>query len=260
MFISEKFYFNNVHNSNMGVILIKTDTDTISDYGVSYNIEIEKESTSNKFNHYSVSDADSEDMVLNMCLINNRYEPQIWTKEDVEIVYSHLITDDFVPFISEDDLDMVYYIKVKKIVKKFNHMRQGYLEVTFQMYSNYAYKKDVKHITVDNKKTIKIRNSSNAIEPFYYPVIEVTNLGTSNSTITIKNTSLPNSAPLILKGLKNNECVTIDNLLCTVMNEDGENRFSTCNRVWLKLKRMENTIEISGSCKVKIKCEFPVMR
>ena len=80
------------------------------------------------------------------------------------------------------------------------------------------------------------------------------------STITIKNTSLPNSAPLILKGLKNNECVTIDNLLCTVMNEDGENRFSTCNRVWLKLKRMENTIEISGSCKVKIKCEFPVMR
>ena len=92
----------------------------------------------------------------------------------------------------------------------------------------------------------------------YKPIIEIKNLGDSSNVITIENESI-DKEPFIVQGIKENEVVTIDNLLGTVYNEDKENLLVNCNRKWINLKNGKNKINVSGNLEINIKCQFPVM-
>lgn len=59
--------------------------------------------------------------------------------------------------------------------------------------------------------------------------------------------------------LQLNEPVSVDNKMLTVLNANGENRLSYCNRKWIKLLPGSNNLKLYGYGKVKIKAEFPVI-
>ena len=64
---------------------------------------------------------------------------------------------------------------------------------------------------------------------------------------------------MLLKDIKNNENVTIDNYMCTIYGDMTGNLLSNSNRNWIVLKPGINKILVEGSMFINILCEFPVI-
>ena len=158
-----------------------------------------------------------------------------------------MITDSFAPFITEDYPDYVLYLKCVKIQDKLTFGNQGFLEVTFQPYTHYFYKQFETVILLSGDNATTIENISREV---CYPII------TAETTDDIINTIEINDMTL---KLQLNEPVSVDNKMLTVLNANGENRLSYCNRKWIKLLPGSNNLKLYGYGKVKIKAEFPVI-
>lgn len=121
MFVSEHFMFDNISSSEKGVISVTQDSDVLNEYGFIYSEELEIDNTyNNNPYYYSKSDKSTEDIYINLCRVDNMYNPIEWDDYTIEDIYSWLIKKDFKPFVSDDNVELTYYLKVKKIVKKFN--------------------------------------------------------------------------------------------------------------------------------------------
>lgn len=257
MFISDKFIFNGVHSDDMGVALISFESNILNRYGLNFNRGISLDNGGRDMSHF-VQDSDNiEEIELNIALIDSEFMPIAWDDETIMHITSWLITDSFVEFISEDNIDLTYYLKTTKIVKHFNHKKEGYLQVTLQPFSNYAYIKYSENYTFNNPDSFTIKNLSNLNE-MYKPILQIKNLGDTSNVIVIENTSL-GSEPFIIEGLSHNEVVRVDSLLGTVYNDRNENLLMKCNRKWLTLIKNENVINVSGNVEIDIKCQFPVI-
>ena len=257
MFISDKFYLDGIHCDEIGVSLITLNNDIINDYGIGFdkNVGLDSVSYNNPIYYNEVDNV--EDVILNICP-SNEYD-LTWDNQLIEDVYKWILQDRFMPFISEDDLDLIYYFKPIKITKKFSAFMEGYLEVTFKPLSNYAYKRDLKKSSVVIEKVININNVSNSFEDYYSPVIELENLGSFDDEISITNLTL-DSEPMVISGLSKNEKIVIDNAMCTVLDSNNNNILGRSNRKWLKLKKGSNSIKVVGNCNIVIKSEFPCFR
>lgn len=245
-FLSENFYFNDISSRSMGIELVSFDSNTFNQVGMTYQESIDKQDSPSSTPFYISSDSkDTEEIVLNLMLVNND-EAVVWDEMKIEEVYDWLITEDFVPFISEDNLDRVFYFKTSKIVKQFTNVGTGYLEVTFKPYSNYSYIKSA----LEGDSKIAINNLSN-VDYNYKPVIELTGTG----EVSITNSTLK-TEPFTITGLEGK--VIIDNLLRTVQTEDGKNLLPKCNRKWIHLGKGENILTVTGG-HAKVICEFPII-
>lgn len=246
-FLSENFYFNNISSKSMGIELVSFDNNTFNQIGMTYQESIDKQDSPSSTPFYINSDnKDTEEIVLNLILVNNNDEAQVWDEMKIEEVYDWLVTEDFAQFISEDNLDKIYYFKVSKIVKQFTHGETGYLEVTFKPYSNYSYIKS----TLEGNNTIIVNNLSN-VDNNYKPVIELTGTG----EVSIVNTTV-GSEPFTITGLEGK--VIVDNLFRTVQSEDGKNLLPKCNRKWIQLTKGKNVLTVTGGT-AKVICEFPMI-
>ena len=257
MFISDKFIFNGVHSDEMSVALVTFDSDVFSTYGLNFNSEISLSKSGKDMSHFTSGDDNIDEIKLNIVLIDSDYKPMVWDDETTMYIMDWLTTDSFVEFISEDNIDLTYFLKTTKIVKNFTNKKEGYLEVTLQPFSNYAYTKYNKKYTFNNPDHFIINNPSN-LKEMYKPVIEIKNLGDSSNVITIENETV-GCEPFIIGNLNNNEVVKIDSLLGTVYNDKNENLLMKCNRKWLKLAKGENVINVSGNVEIDIKCMFPII-
>lgn len=256
MFISDKFIFNGVHSDEMGVALVTFDSNAFNQYGLNFNQEISTSKSGRDMSHFTVSEGEIEKIELNIALIDKNDNPVIWDDYTTIEVIDWLVTDSFVEFISEDNVDLVYYLKATNIVKNFNQNRQGYLQVTFQPFSNSAYVKHSRKYIFNEPGSFIIDNVS-TLKEMYKPVIEIRNLGDNLNIISIENETV-GGEPFVIADLDNEEVITIDGLMGTVYNEYKDNLLMKCNRKWLKLARGENKINISGNVEVHIRCQFPV--
>ena len=253
MFISDNFYLDGIHCDEIGVSLITLDNDIINRYGLDFDREITQHSEVNS-NHIYFNEKDNvKSFVLNICPSIDNYRK--WDRNLIDLVYNWVLQDRFMPFISEDDPYLTYYVKPIKIVKYFSSSMEGYLEITFQPLSNYAYNLDVQDVTIEGEKIIKIDNISNIFDEYYYPIIEVENFS-DGEDIIIENLS-SDSEPMVISGLAKNEKIIIDNSMYVVTNDANENLLCLTNRKWLKLVKGINFIRISGNCNILIKSEFP---
>jgi|GEM_PF-1408545 len=257
MFISDKFYFNGRHSDDMNVSLVTFDSDLFNDYGLNYSETIDVEKNNGDLSHFTSTHGDIEELTLNLMLNDYKDEPMVWSDDITMEVTDWLITDSFVEFVSEDNTDLTYYFKVTKIIKKFTRDKLGYLEVTFQPFSNYAYHNLKKTYSYDNTEgSFTINNISNVNTP-YKPIITIKNLSDNLNIITIHNETT-SEEPFEIKNLDNNEIVTIDSAMGTVFNDYNENKLLNCNREWLELKRGKNKITVSGNVELTIKCQYPI--
>lgn len=256
IFISDKFYLNNIHSDEKCVVLASTEDSIISEYGIAYNENITLEKGNNYTSYYNVDNGEIETKILQFYLVDEFYNPMIWEENRIKDIVDWIVTDDFVPFISEDNLEKVYFFKCKSIKKMFNWRKQGYLEVEFQPVSQYSYRTFNIRILVIDKKELPFYNYSNVVD-FYKPIIEIENLGNENNVITIKNTTTGDEE-FSITGLKNMEKVIIDNQIGYVVNSNDVNLISKCNRKWVRLSKNTSNLEFKGNCNITIKAQFPI--
>ena len=253
MFINENFTFNGRYSETLGVsIATLNDTSLFHDMGVEYTSNMSVENDAISYNPLFTETFELPREIEMMLLMYNpnTMEPISIMETDIEYIYDWLITEDFAPFISDDDIDLVYYFKVTKIQKYLTHDGTGVLKVTFLPYSKYCYKRVEFRKGVSGSAIMSIINPSRMD---YMPIIEVTNLGDASTVNQIND--------MIITGLTSGETVVIDNLMKVVQSRNGENKFSCCNRKWITLRKKNETIlTLNGNMRIKVICEYPVIR
>lgn len=235
IFYSDKFYFDDVYSLDFNIYLVYESKELLNKYGISYNKEDENEIT------------------LTFCYATENGSPLKWEEETLEDVLGWLITDNYKEFISEDNEDIVYFLKGTSYVKRFTPDMKGIIDVTFKTLSQYGYKYYTKKV-VNPTTEFEILNSSNINKP-YKPVIELKNISSENIQISNLTT---NKSPFIINNLSNKDII-IDNTIGTITDIDGNNLIMNSNRKWIELVKGYNSILVEGNCDIIFKAYYPVM-
>lgn len=251
MFIQPNFTFNGIYSRDLGISIVTFDSNVLNNIGIEYTSDVSMEQGLNEYNPYYTEDiSDVSEIELNLGIYDPfTMKPISITEMDMEILYDWLITDNFAPFISDDDVDLIYYFKVTRLQKVLSFNGEGYLKIALKPFSKFAYRRREYEFNITNEKTIEIFNLSN--KP-YYPMMEITNKGNTTTVNKINDMEVSN--------VNTNETLIIDNLSKLVQNTNSENKFDSCNRKWIKLEpKKENQIVLRGNMNIKIICEFPVI-
>lgn len=235
IFYSDKFYFDDVYSLDFNIYLVYESKNLLNEYGISYNKEDENEIT------------------LSFCYATEDGSPLEWDEETLEDVLGWLITDNYKEFVSEDDENIVFFLKGESYVKRFTYEKKGLIDVTFKVLSPCGYRKQIVEIK-SNGEHVSIYNPSN-IRENYKPVIELKNI--SCSTVVISNTSI-DKEPFVISNLSGKD-IFIDNMIGTIVDLDGNNLIMDSNRKWVELKKGDNNIAIEGDCNVTFKSYYPIM-
>ena len=247
MIVSDEFTLNGIKGSDEDMYLVTFDNDILTSRGIPFQRDVSSDGYSQLNPLFKDEDVVPDDVVLNFIYAIDDMA-QEWTEDKIIKTKKWMITDDFIPFVKQDNPDYIYYLKCKKLENKMTPRGLGVLEGTFVPISHFAYKKTYHKITVTEPTNILLTNLSN-IE--YKPVIKIKNLGNVSTINKIGDFEMT--------GLETNEIVTVDNLILTVESSLEQNRFSKCNRKWLKLLPGENQLTVSGNCEIEILCEFPIV-
>ena len=116
--------------------------DLFNTIGVEYSSNIEIENDLIEYSPYfTESSSDTSEIELDLLLYNSiTMEALSINQYNMEEIYDWLITDNFVPFISDDNRGIIYYFKVINLSKVLTFDKQGCLRVTFKSYSKYCYR------------------------------------------------------------------------------------------------------------------------
>lgn len=239
-FNSDKFEFNKIHSSIKQVSLLWGDENFI-EYGLSFNQQMEYDGLS-----WKTKDNDQPSTIK----LNIIYEvdniAKVWTKEKIKDIESWLKTDDFAPFVSDDDKTITYYFKTVNIVRRFDENMKGWLEVEFQPMSNNGYinqnitlRNPSRFLKMRNIPSMTIVNESDLNEP-YYPIIKIRGL---NGELRLANQT--NNIIFTINATGN---INIDNKMGTIFDDNGNNLLEHSNRKWMRFNRGTNQIQVIGSC------------
>jgi len=249
MFISKDFTLNGISNEDKDVILVTFDSEVLNSVGVPFSRSISaNDGYSNLNPGFKKEENSPDDVTLNLMYVDSKNIPLVWTENKILEIKKWIISDDFIPFISEDNPNYINYLMCTKIENKMTPNKIGVLECTFKPLSHFKYKQHSVKMNTSTNPTGLIENPSIYS---YKPIVKIKNLGNES---TINKINL-----FEIKGLAKNETVIIDNLMTTVLTSDDINKFSLCNREWLELIPGDNNISISGNCEVEILCEFPIV-
>ena len=235
IFNSSNFTFNNIYSKDMNIHLVSEGSEILNECGIPFDIE-------NKEN----------EITLSFCYANDNL-PLEWDYNTTVDFLGWVITDDYYEFISEDNEDIVYFLKGIRYNKRFTNSMTGIIDVTFKMLSPYGYKHYIRQAT-KNEKIFDVYNYSN-VDNAYKPVITLSEISTNSITLT--NTT--NNITFSINNLTKSDTIYIDNMMGTITDSKGVNRLNNSNRNWIELIRGLNKISVSGTCKVKIESYYPVM-
>ena len=247
MFISDKFMFNGVSCDEYNVRLVYFENNIVNDMKIPFSVSVNSDSKDGIYPVYKEETNIPDQVILNLAYVDETGNLATFSNEIFKRIKTWLITDSFAPFITEDYPDYVLYLKCVKIQDKLTFGNQGFLEVTFQPYTHYFYKQFETVILLSGDNATTIENISREV---CYPIIKQKTAYDIINTIEINDMTLK---------LQLNEPVSVDNKMLTVLNANGENRLSYCNRKWIKLLPGSNNLKLYGYGKVKIKAEFPVI-
>lgn len=249
-FNSDKFSLNGVHCSEKQVSLLWGD-DQFIEYGLTFDKPVEFDGLTWKDKNNEQPDPIKLNIIYDVDNLAKK-----WTKEKLEDIESWLITDDFVPFVSDDDLDVTYYLKTVNILRRLDANMKGWLEVEFQPISNFGYinqniivRNTARFLNMKSIPSLSIINKSNLNKP-YYPIIKISNL---NGEISIVNQTTDTT--FTLEGEGN---ITIDNKMRTIFDDKGNNLLMSSNRKWIFLEKGVNKIQVMGDCNISFISKYEV--
>lgn len=235
MFYSDKFYFDDVYSLDFNIYLVYESKEVLNKYGISYNSK------------------DENELVLSFCYATEDGTPLSWDDEVLESALGWFITDTYREFISEDDEEIVFFLKGESYEKRFTHQKKGLIDVTFKVLSPHGYRKQVVKIKPEDGY-VNIYNPSN-VKKNYKPVIELSNI--QGDSVVISN-KLIDKEPFEVNNLSGKD-IFIDCMIGTITDEDGKNLIMNSNRKWVELQKGDNQILVEGDCQVTFKSYYPVM-
>ena len=235
IFYSDKFYYNGLYSQDLGVLLVSESTDVLNEYGISY-----------------MSGEESE-IVLSFCYVDSVDQPLPWNNENLESILGWLMADEYLEFISEDNKDIVYFLKGIGYKKRFTPDMKGLIDVTFKALSGYGYRNYVKKIEKPVGEFVLLNNSN--INKPCKPIIELSNI--SSETIQITNLTTQ-KAPFVIN-TQSSKSIVIDNETGVITNDNNENLIMSSNRKWIELIKGDNTMLVEGDCDITFKVHCPIM-
>lgn len=248
-FNSSKFMFNNIHCSMKNTSLIWGDNDFI-EYGLTYNSGMELDGVSWK------SKTNTPETITLHIVYEKNGIAQVWTKAKIKEIESWLLTNDFAPFISDDDKNITYYLKAINSVRRFNPKMMGWLEIEFQPMNNCGYMKQVinlknaaRFLNMRNIPALTIVNQSDFDKPSY-PVFEIKGL---NGKVEFINTSTG-----VTFDITGNGNIVVDHKMKTIFDSEGNNLIANSNRRWMYFNKGENKLQVVGDCDVSITSYYEV--
>ena len=245
MFYSDKFTFAGIPNDEMEVSLVSMDVDILNEYGINFSQDISKVGTSNN-PIYSISDTDTDTIQISLCYeINNEAMP--WTIQKRAEIISWMVQDEFMPFVSEDDPDIIYYFKCVGYTKEFNLRNKGVITFEMKPYSPYAYVSRNTRVVVSGNYNLNLTNISN-VDNLFSPIFKITTK--RQETIEIGTLTI---------NVENGDVIVVDNGMNTITNSNEKSMISNSNRKWVRLTRGNNQLVMKGNFDIEIDCLFPIM-
>lgn len=236
MFYSGNFMFNKIYSSEYNICLVSENSDILNNYGVSFD-----------------SLSDKNEITLSFTHADENNEPLAWSEDVLMEIYNWFITKDHKPFISEDNEDIIYFMKGIKISKRLNCQLLGFIDVTFDLYSPFGYKEYRRTITDTSKKFV-INNVSN-VDSENKPKITLSNF--KSEKITISNLTTKKE-PFEISVL-DSDYIVIDNSMGTITNDKGINMLMNSNRRWISLCKLDNVFKVDGICTIEFETYYPQM-
>jgi len=179
IFYSNNFTFNEIDSKDLNIHLVSEGSDILNEYGIPFNIE-----------------DDTNEVTLSFCYANGN-TPLEWTYDVTVDFLSWIITDDYCEFISEDNEDIIYFLKGISYKKRFTNNMTGIIDVTFKLLSPHGYKYFAREI-LKGETQFDMFNFSN-IDNAYKPVITLSNI--SSEYVTLMNATT-NKEPFHIENLK----------------------------------------------------------
>ena len=235
-FYSDNFIFKNIYSKDVNIHLVSEDTNVLSKCGIPFNINEE-----------------SNEITLSFCY-SNETTPLEWTPDVISDFLEWMITDDYEEFVSEDNADVIYFLRGIGYQKRFTSSMTGIIDITFKALSPYAYKYYEKVIP-QKEKIFEIYNHSNT-DNNYKPVIILTNIDSDYITLTNNTT---NKTPFYVENSTNSNSIYIDNLMGTITDDNSNNKLMDSNRSWIELSKGTNIISVDGICDITVRAYYPIM-
>lgn len=236
IFYSDKFFYNGIYSQDMNISLVSESSDILNEYGISYR-EGEEEN----------------EITLTFCYEDNMGQPLPWDNDVLESVLAWFIAGEYLEFISEDNSDVIYFLKGVGYTKRFASDMKGLIDITFKTLSNYGYKSYVSTINNPVGEFIVLNNSN--VNKLCKPIIELTNI--SSELIKITNLTT-NKTPFTIE-IQSNKSISIDNETGIILGDNNKNLIMNSNRKWIELAKGSNSMLVEGDCDITFKIYCPVM-
>ncbi|WP_164509086.1 phage tail domain-containing protein [Clostridium rectalis] len=247
--------YDGIKGSDMGLTLVDTNTDMIeSIFGYKRENRIDKIND----NIYSYG-FNTDPLKFKITLAKITDDDLLWDYKTRKDVVKWLFQDDYKPFISLDNPEVIYYCKLIGDARRFDTgAMQGYITLTMECNSPYAYSPTYIYtwdFSISNSNILEIENLSN-VKKYYYPEIEIEMVG--DTSIEIEN--LSNAGEIFkIDNLIKNEIIYVDNNMQRIKsNLPNTYRLDNFNKNWIRLVRGYNLLEIRGDVRVSIRCCYPI--
>lgn len=174
------------------------------------------------------------------------------TDDDMHKINQWLFGDDnYHPFISDDNKDIVYYVAFTKANKWTNGLKQGYINLTMRLDSPCAYS-PIKHnkYRVTGSKTFDVISKNN-VGKYVEPDIEIK---TRNAT-TVKIKNVTTGEEMVLSDLSSGlhiYCYNEDMKQLVCKSNPTLNLRPNFNKQWIKLVYGKNIIQVTGECDIDV--------
>lgn len=246
------FTFNGRRSSDYGLCIVSIggNSTQTSPFGVERTVE--EEQTNSYIPNYKGVKYTTPTLDISLTKVRNGNPTPFNSQELFDINQWLMGSNEYLPFVSDDNKDVIYYVMFTKGSKYENGLREGYLNLTMKLNCGSAFSTISHHqYRVQESKVVEIYNKSN-VDKYIYPDIEFQLLGDSQN-ITITNltlgeemsfTNLPKESHIMCynDGLKS--------LVC--MNDKEYNVRPQFNKKWLRLMYGKNLIRIDSECKIDI--------
>ena len=151
MVISDEFTLNGRLGSDENMYLVTFDNEILINKGIPFQRDLSPVDGYSQLNPmFKDEDVPPDDIILNFIYIENDI-PMEWTEDKIIKVKKWIVTDDFVPFITQDAPGYKYYLKCKKIQNRRTPNGLGVLECTFVPFSHFVYKSSYIKITITSQ-------------------------------------------------------------------------------------------------------------
>lgn len=255
IFNSTDFIFDNKQSKDFNIMLVSMESTRTGIFGIQQSVE-EEQIGSRDIPYFYGTKLSTPTFNLTFAIADKYYRPLPFTEQEREKVVRWLCKREYKPFISYDNLGIVYYMIFTQIDRSSFVNDTGYLTLQCKLNAPYGFTNLMNNpiTNYNNTKQFTIENKSNVVDEIR-PIIEIELLETTQN-IKIRNLTL--GQEMSFTNLDTREKLIIYNDLCSIKSSTGKYRFNNFNRKWITLGYGVNYIEIEGKCKVNFVYSCPI--